>query len=77
MITIGHLKFGVAPLLTVAVFIALSICAITAAFHHADNQETSQLVHRIIIYEGMALLVTLVYGVCAHFALMLIGKLRA
>ena len=76
MIQIGRYKFGFAPLSMIAVFIVLSVCAVVAAFHQALPEWPMPLSGIILINEGMALLATLVYGIFAHFAIVLIDKLR-
>lgn len=76
MIQIGRYKFGFAPLSMIAVFIVLSVCAVVAAFHQARPEWPMPLSGIILINEGMALLATLVYGIFAHFAIVLIDKLR-
>ena len=67
---------GFVPLSMIVVFIVLSVCAIVAAFHQARPEWPMPLSYIIIINVGMALLATLVYGIFAHFAIVIINKLR-
>lgn len=76
MIQIGRYKLGFAPLSMIVVFIVLSVCAIVAAFQQARPEWSMPLSHIILINEGMALLVTLVYGIFTHFAISIINKIR-
>ncbi|GFI52567.1 hypothetical protein IMSAGC021_00871 [Muribaculaceae bacterium] len=76
MIRIGRYELGFAPLSMIVVFIVLSACAVTAAFHQAKPEWSMPLTSAIIINEGMALLATLVYGIFVHFAIEIINRLR-
>ncbi|WP_304406057.1 hypothetical protein [Muribaculum intestinale] len=76
MIQLGKYKLGFAPLSMIVVFIVLSVCAIVAAFQQARPEWPMPLSGIILINEGMALLVTLVYGIFVHFAIAIINKLR-
>lgn len=76
MIQIGRFRFGFAPASMVVVFVALSVCAVVAAFNQARPEWPVPLSYLILVNEGGALLVTLVYGILAHFALAIIDKLR-
>lgn len=76
MIQIGRYKLGFAPLSMIVVFIVLSICATVAAFQQARPECPMPLSHIILINEGMALLITLIYGIFVHFAIAIINKLR-
>jgi hypothetical protein len=60
----------------IVVFIVLSVCAVIVAFQQARPEWPMPLSYLIIINEGMALLVTLVYGIFVHFAIAIINKLR-
>ncbi len=76
MIQIGRYKFGFAPVSMIVVFIVLSICAVVAAVQQARPEWPMPLWGNIVINECMALVVTLVYGIFAHFAVAIINKLR-
>ena len=76
MIQIGRFKFGLAVASTVVVFIALTVCAIVAAFNQFRPESPMPLSGLLIINEGMALLATLVYGIFTHFILSIIEKFR-
>lgn len=76
MIQIGRYKLGFAPLSMIVVFIVLSVCAVIAAFKQVRPESPMPLSSLIIINEGMALLVTLVYGIFVHFAIAIINRLR-
>lgn len=76
MIQIGRYKFGFAPLSMIAVFIVLTACAIVAAITHDNPYSPLPLSARILINEGMALLTTLVDGIFAHFAIIIINRLK-
>lgn len=75
MIQIGRFKFGFASLSMIVVFIVLSVCAVAAAFHQARPEYPMPLSGLILINEGLALLVTLVYGIFAHFAITIIDRI--
>ena len=74
MIQMGKYKLGFVPLSMIVVFIVLSVCAVVAAFQQARPEWSMPLSSRILINGGMALLTTLVYGVFAHFAIVLINR---
>lgn len=76
MIQIGKYKLGIAPLSMIVVFIVLSACAVTAAFSQARPEWPVPLTDLLLINEGMALVVTLVYGIFAHFAIAIIDSIR-
>lgn len=76
MIQIGKYKLGFAAFSTLIIFIVLSLCAIVAAFHKAAPDYALPLRDIILINEGMALLATLIYGIFAHFAIVIIDKIR-
>lgn len=76
MIHIGRYKIGFVALSMIAVFIALSVCAVVAAFKQARPEYPMPLSSLILTNECMALLVTLLYGILAHFATALINRLR-
>lgn len=76
MIQLGKYKLGFAPLSMIVVFIVLSVCAIVAAFQQARPEWPMPLSGIILINEGMALLVTLVYGIFVHFAIAIINRLK-
>lgn len=75
-IQIGKYKLGAAPLSMIALFIALSVCAIASALSLSCPECSMPLSYAVIINEGMALLATLVYGIFAHFALTIINRIR-
>lgn len=76
MIQIGKYKLGFAALSMVAVFVVLSVCAVIAAFHQARAECPMPRINLIFINEIKALLVTLVYGIFAHFALSIINRIK-
>lgn len=76
MIQIGRYKLGFAPLSMIVVFIALSACAVTAAFHQTRPEYPMPLSGRILINESLALLATLVYGIFVHFAIAIINRIK-
>lgn len=76
MIQIGRYRSGFAPLSMIVVFIVLSICAIATAFDQSRPEYPMPLSHTIIVYEGMAIAATLVYGIFAHFVTVLINRLK-
>ena len=76
MIQIGRYKMGFAPFSMIVMFIVLSVCAVVAAFHQARPEFPMPLSKIILINEGMALLATLVYGILAHFAIVLIDRIK-
>lgn len=76
MIQIGKYKLGFAPVSMIAVFIVLSVCAIVAAFRQDSPYCSMPLWGFIVINESMALAATLVYGIFAHFAIVIINKLK-
>jgi len=76
MIQIGRYRLGFAPLSMIVVFIVLSVCAVIVAFQQVRPEWPMPLSYLIIINEGMALLVTLVYGIFVHFAIAIINKFR-
>ena len=76
MIQIAKYKLGFAPLSMIVVFIALSVCAVVAAFQQARPEYPMPLSGLILINEGMALLATLVYGIFTHVAIAIFNRLR-
>lgn len=74
MIRIGKYRFGFAPISMIVVFVILSVCAIISAVRQARPEWPMPLWQIILINEVLALLVTLVYGILAHFAIVLIDK---
>ncbi len=76
MIQIGRYKLGFAPLSMIVVFIVLSVCAVVAAFHQARPEYSVSMSGLILVNEGLALLVTLVYGIFVHFALAIINRIK-
>lgn len=76
MIQIGRYRFGLAQASMIIVFVVLSICAAVAAFNQARPEYPVPLGDLLLINECMALAVTLVYGIVAHFAVAIIDRLR-
>lgn len=76
MIQIGKYRLGFAPVSMIIVFVILSVCAIISAVRQARPEWPMPLWQIILINEGMALLVTLVYGILVHFAIVLIDKFK-
>jgi hypothetical protein len=76
MIQIGRYKFGFVPLSMIAVFIVLTACAVVASITQDNPYSPLPLSARILINDGMALLATLVYGIFAHFAIVIITQLK-
>lgn len=76
MIQIGRYKLRFAPVSMIVVFIVLSVCAVVAAIQQSRPEWPMPLWGNIIINECMALVVTLVYGIFAHFAITIIDKFR-
>lgn len=76
MIQIGQYKFGFAPLSMIAVFIVLTACAVVASVTRDNLYSPLPLSVRMLINEGMALMATLVYGIFAHFAIIIINRLK-
>lgn len=56
------------------VFAVLSVCAIAAAFLKPADWQTR--LSEILFNEGMALLVTVIYGIFVHFAMVAIARLQ-
>ena len=76
MIRIGKYKLGFATFSAVIVFIVLSICAVTAAFHNARPEWPMPLWGLIVVNESMALVGAIMYGVGVHFAIAIIDRLK-
>lgn len=76
MIQIGRYRLGFAPLSMIAVFIVLTACAVVASITQDNPYSPLPLSARILINEGMALMATLVYGIFAHFAIIIINRLK-
>lgn len=76
MIQIGQYKFGFAPLSMIAVLIVLTACAVVASVTRDNLYSPLPLSVRMLINEGMALMATLVYGIFAHFAIIIINRLK-
>lgn len=76
MIQIGRYKFGFAALSTIVVLIVLSVCAVVSAIQNTRPEWPMPLWSNIVINECIALVVTLVYGIFAHFAIVIIDKLK-
>lgn len=76
MIQIGKYRLGAAPLSMIAVFIALSVCAVTAAVRQSRPEWPMPLHLNILINESLALLVTIAYGIIVHFILAIIDRRR-
>ncbi|MBO4994593.1 MAG: hypothetical protein J6C78_01345 [Muribaculaceae bacterium] len=52
MIQIGRFRFGFAPASMVVVFVALSVCAVVAAFNQARPEWPVPLSYLILVNEG-------------------------
>ena len=76
MIQIGRYKLGFAPASMIVLFIVLRVCSIIASFRLDSPYCSMPLWGFIVINESMALAATLVYGVFAHFAIVIINKLK-
>ena len=76
MLQIGKYKIGFAPLSMVVVFIVLSLCVIFVTFHQYRQEWSMPLSHIIIINEGLALMITLVYGILVHFVMSIINYFK-
>lgn len=76
MIKIGRFKLGIAALSTLILLVVLSVCAISVAFSQARPESPMPLSQLLIINEGFALLLTLLYGIFIHFTLFLIDRFR-
>ena len=76
MLQIGRYKIGFASLSMVVVFIVLSLCVIFETFHQYRQEWPMPLSHIIIIYEGLALMITLVYGILVHFIISIINYFK-
>lgn len=67
MIRIGRYCFGVAQFSMILVFIVLSVIAVAVSLNQVSPAYPMPLSQLLLVNEGIALLATLVYGVCAHF----------
>ncbi|HRF68175.1 MAG TPA: hypothetical protein PK430_03030 [Muribaculum sp.] len=76
MIRIGKYRFGLAPVSMAVVFVVLSVCAVIAAVVQARPEYPVPLYRLILVYEGMALVATVVYGIFIHLAFSLIEFMR-
>lgn len=76
MIRIGQLKFGIAALSTLILLVVLSVCAIFVSFSQARPESPMPLGQLLMINEGFALLVTLLYGIFIHVTLYIINRFR-
>ncbi|MDE6191409.1 MAG: hypothetical protein K2G47_07265 [Muribaculum sp.] len=75
MIRINNINLGFTAFSTILLFITLSICAVTATCHHTEP-ESSVSLSSLLANESMALLATLIYGICAHFAVAAINYIK-
>lgn len=75
-IRIGKYILGPAPISMIAVFVALTICAVIASIGQARPEYPMPLWLVMLVNEGMALLATIAYGILLHFALALVERLR-
>ena len=66
MIRLGKFDIGFGPLSMAIIFVLLSIFAISSAFSQAKPEFPMPLSSLMIINETMAVLATLVYGICVH-----------
>ncbi len=76
MIQIGKYRLGFAPLSVIAVMTVLCGCAVIAAIEQARPEFPVPLYRLILVNVGMALAVTLVYGIFVHFILWMIEYVR-
>ncbi len=76
MIQIGRYRLSHATLSIMVVFLVLSACAITAAFHQARPEYPMPLYQILLINEGMALIATLIYGMFLHLVTAIINKFK-
>ena len=76
MLQIGKYKIGFVPLSMVVVFIVLSLCVIFVSFHQYRQEWSMPLSLIIIINEGLALMITLVYGILGHFVISIINYFK-
>lgn len=60
----------------ILVFIVMSVCAIITAFRLARPEWPMPIRDLIFINEGLALLVTLIYGIILHLAIIIIDGIR-
>ncbi|MDE6458993.1 MAG: hypothetical protein K2L31_10425 [Muribaculum sp.] len=67
MIRINNINLGFTAFSTILLFITLSICAVTATCHHTEPESSVSL---------SSLLATLIYGICAHFAVAAINYIK-
>ncbi|MDE6369883.1 MAG: hypothetical protein K2K92_00155 [Duncaniella sp.] len=67
MFYIGRYSFGAAQLSMLLLFLVLSGIAVVMAFMQESPAYPMPLSYLLLINEGIALMATLVYGVCAHF----------
>lgn len=76
MIRIGRFRIGFIAVSVVAVFIALSACAVISAVRQARPEWPMPLSSLILTNEVMALAATLVYGIVAHFVAVIIDRIK-
>lgn len=67
-------KFGWPQLSMIVVFVMLSAIAIGAAVHQTRPEWPMPLYQLILLYEGFALMATLVYGIILHLLLTILKK---
>lgn len=76
MIQIGRYRIGFAPASMAVVFVVLTACAVVVALDQTRPEWSMTFGQRIMIYEGMAIVVTLIYGIFAHFVFAFVDKRR-
>lgn len=76
MIRIGRFRIGFIAVSVVAVFVALSVCAVISALRQARPEWPMPLSSLIIVNEAMALAATLVYGIVVHLAAVIIDRIK-
>lgn len=76
MIQIGRYRLGFAPFSMIIVFIVLTICAVVTACGQCRPEWSMPFLYLLLIYEGMALIATLIYGIFAHIVTTATGRHR-
>lgn len=76
MIQIGRYRLGFAPFSMIIVFIVLTICAVVTASGQYRPEWSMPFLYLLLIYEGMALIATLIYGIFAHIITTAIDRHR-
>ena len=76
MIRVGKYSLGFPQASMIAVFIALSVCAVVASLQQSRPEWPMPFWQILLVNEGMALLATLIYGIFAHFITAIISHRR-